>query len=287
MKFPWDKYKELPLSKRNTLQVFITKACNLRCPGCFVRNVSEGEEGFMSFEEYVSALSQAIYKGVKQINILGGEPFLHPKLQRMLALNSFLALKTTIYTNGLGLKTKMDLHGAKLRVSIYGFKGLKGVLSLPDHSKVKHSFDANFMVGKETKLETLLSVANICEAVYRCKVFFISSIRELDNPNQEFFDDTNLTMPVLEYKKLVHQFLNEYEGDMEIHISKRGVFESTQSLPHNKCKFANYFIGGKIIQCPYDVINLKYQKDYKFDSRYCQQNNTCLMSKIILKPKKK
>lgn len=73
---------------------------------------------------------------------------------------------------------------------------------------------------------------------------------------------------------------------MEIHISKRGVFESTKSLADNKCVFANYFKGNKIIQCPYDVVNMKFQKDYEFGKRFCQHNNSCLMSKIVLKKKK-
>ena len=39
MRFPWNKYIELPLERRNTLQVFITNKCNLKCKGCFARNV--------------------------------------------------------------------------------------------------------------------------------------------------------------------------------------------------------------------------------------------------------
>ncbi|PIT88468.1 MAG: hypothetical protein COU29_01650 [Candidatus Magasanikbacteria bacterium CG10_big_fil_rev_8_21_14_0_10_36_32] len=70
---------------------------------------------------------------------------------------------------------------------------------------------------------------------------------------------------------------------MEIHVSKRGVFESTKTIAENKCRFANYFIGGQIIQCPYDVVNLKFQKDYTFNTRHCQQSNTCLMSKVVFK----
>ena len=110
-------------------------------------------------------------------------------------------------------------------------------------------------------------------------------MREMDNPRQEFFDDTENTPSCLQYKEIVHNFLKRYEGNLKIDISKRGVFESTKTLPDNKCRFANYFIGGKIIQCPYDVVNLKYQSDYNFGTRYCKQNNTCCMSKIKLPPK--
>jgi hypothetical protein len=141
------------------------------------------------------------------------------------------------------------------------------------------------MVSSTTTLQELLDSSEYIEKNYNCDTFFISSLRELDNPRQEFFDDTAITMPVVQYKELVHNFLEKYEGNMEIHISKRGVFESTKTLPDTKCRFSNQFIGGKIIQCPYDIVNTKFQSDYEFEKRHCQHNNACLMSKIILKKK--
>lgn len=286
MKFPWDKYKELPLNSRNTLQVFITNKCNLRCTGCFARKVMGDSNQDMSLDEYKRAILDFILKGGKQINLLGGEPLLHPELRDILSVNKHYGLKTTIYTNGTAFKGYLpyEFKDVKLRVSIYSYfdeDSSKSCLKIPEG----FNFDANFMVSATTRLNELLNSAARCEDLYGCKVFFISSLRELDNDRQEFFDDTDLTMPVVQYKELVHRFLNEYEGSMDIHVSKRGVFESTTSLCHRKCKFANYFIGGKIIQCPYDVVNLKYQDDYSFDKRDCQQNSTCLMSKVIYRRK--
>jgi organic radical activating enzyme len=282
MKFPWHKYEEIPLGRRNTLQVFITNACNLRCNGCFARNVMGKNKAHISLEEYTSAVHNFIKKSGGQINLLGGEPFLHPNLKEILSLNKFQRIKTTIYTNGYMLDkySEEELQDAKLRVSLYCKSGKsKSVQVLP---KTNISFDANFMVSRTTTLNELLESAEQIEKNYNCNTFFISSIRELDNPRKEFFDDTNMTMNVIGYKELVHDFLNKYEGNMEIHVSKRGVFESTKTLPDTKCRFANYFIGEKIIQCPYDVVNLKFQKNYTFGERNCQQNNTCLMSKIKL-----
>ena len=137
------------------------------------------------------------------------------------------------------------------------------------------------MISKDTTLKDLLETANYAESKFNCNVFFISSIRELDNKRNEFFDDTDITMNLIRYKELVCQFLNKYNGKMEIHISKRGMFESTKTMAENRCRFANYFIGGKIVQCPYDVVNCRFQNDYTFNKRHCQHNNTCLMSKIV------
>lgn len=284
MKFPWNKYEEVPLERRNTLQIFITHNCNMICAGCFARNVMKQTPGHMSLGEYALAINYFLDKGGKQINLLGGEPLLHPELKDILNINRNLKLKTTIYTNGslFDKYTKEDFEGIKLRVSIYSIQGNKGVYNIPE---TDIPFDANFMISKNTTLEETLECAKIAEERYNSKTFFIYSMRELENPRHEFFDDGPNCMSVLKYKELVHNFLEEYNGKMDIHISKRGVFESTKTLPDTKCRFANYFIGRKIIQCPYDVINQKFQKDYEFGTRDCQQNSTCLMSKIILKKK--
>jgi len=131
-----------------------------------------------------------------------------------------------------------------VRLSLYSRSGaVKSLKSVRGLGKKRMLLEICFMVSATTTIEELLLTAIEVEKNFNCKVFFISSIRELDNPRQEFFDDTALSMPVMQYKELVHIFLNDYEGNMEIHVSKRGVFESTVSIAENKCRFANYLIG--------------------------------------------
>lgn len=285
MKFPWHKYEEKELERRNTLQIFITNRCNLNCDGCFARNIMGDRKQDMDMREYMEIIIDFMRKGGKQINLLGGEPLLHPLLRDFISVNNNFGLKTTIYTNGYHLgKTSEDIiQGAKLRVSLYCKTG--GTKSLDKLPQTNLPYDVCFMVTSTTTKEELLETAYELEKNTLCKVFFISSIRELDNPDKEFFTDTEATMPVIEYKKLVHDFLNEYEGNLRVDVSKRGVFESTKTLPDTKCRFSNKFIGGKVIQCPFDIVNEKFQNDYEFGVRNCQHNSTCLMSKIILNKK--
>lgn len=285
MKFPWNKYEELVLDRRNTIQIFITNRCNRKCDGCFARHVMGDRSQDMARFEYMEVVHDFFDKGGKQVNLIGGEPLLHPNLKDFIGLNNDLGLKTTIYTNGYFLDryTQEDFQGAKLRVSVYCKSGgTKSVQKLP---KTNIPFDICYMVSSKTTVEEMLDTAYELEKNYPCKTFFISSLIELDNPEQEFFYDTKICMPVIEYKKLVHDFLNQYTGNLRIDASKRGVFESSKTLPDKKCRFANYFIGGKIIQCPFDIVNMKFQKDYSFGERNCQHNNTCLMSKVIYQKK--
>jgi organic radical activating enzyme len=283
MFFPWHEYEELPAKRRNTLQIFITNRCNLNCDGCFARFAMKEDNSDITLQEYRNAIADFLDKDGEQVNLLGGEPLLHPNLKEILDINKGYNLKTTIYTNGYFLDSfnKKDFERVKIRVSLYCKTGM--IKSLDKLPRTDIPIEVCYMVSKNTTVAELVESATCLEKSYNCNVFFISSIRELNNQRQEFFDDTGLTMNLLEYKEIVHKFLQSYKGDMEIHISKRGVFESTKTLAEHKCRFANYFIGRKIIQCPYDAVNLKFQKDYQFNSRNCQQNNTCLMSKIILK----
>ncbi len=281
MLFPWGEYKELQVEKRNTLQVFATMRCNLKCPGCFARNVmcekSHAEEDIRE-SEYQEVVAAAQKKGAMQINMLGGEPLMHPKILDLVAYNLHLGLKTTIYTNGYLLTDHPMFDGVKIRASLYH---AHGPLKSLDTLRTDRPVDICFMVSKDTKVEELLEVVNDS----RCRILFISSIRELDNPRHEFFDDTEMTMPVLQYKELVHTFLRQYQGFKEIHVSKRGVFESTMNKGSCYCRFANYFPGRRIIQCPYDIVNKVFQNDYAFGVRPCQQNSTCLMSKVVYQRK--
>ena len=178
MRFPWDKYEEAPLSRRNTLQVFMTNSCNLNCNGCFARNIIKENNQNISLGEYNRVLAEFIEKGGEQINLLGGEPLLHPNLRKIISINKNAGIKTTVYTNGsfLGDYRKKDFEGAKLRVSLYSYAGKnKSTLALP---KTNIPVDANFMLSVNTTLKVLLSSAELMKKSNNCKVFLISSIRK-------------------------------------------------------------------------------------------------------------
>lgn len=292
MKFPWHKYEEIKAKRVNTLQVFITNICTMKCEGCFARNIMGDDVDIIPIDEYTKVIERLLMKGGEKVNLLGGEPTLHPFLKNLIEINRINGLRTTLYTNGGDMTLWNEdffeecFKDVTIRLSLYSRSGaVKSLKSIWEFGEKDIPLEICFMVSASTTVEELLLTALEIERDFNCKVFFISSLRELDNPRKEFFDDTKMTMPVMEYKELVHTFLNDYEGDMEIHVSKRGVFESTTSVAEHKCRFANYVIGGKIVQCPYDLVNLKFQKDYEFNKRDCQHNSTCLMSKVIYKKK--
>ena len=65
------------------LYISIINSCNLRCRGCWVDVAAPQKK--ISFEDFDRMVTNAKKHGNRFFGILGGEPFLHPDLMRMLA----------------------------------------------------------------------------------------------------------------------------------------------------------------------------------------------------------
>jgi MoaA/NifB/PqqE/SkfB family radical SAM enzyme len=87
------------------LFVSITNACNLRCTGCWVTVQSPGEKTaagdapqFMPAEQLGAIITQAKKHGSRMFGLLGGEPFMHPDLMRILGEHRDCYFQ--VFTNG-------------------------------------------------------------------------------------------------------------------------------------------------------------------------------------------
>lgn len=82
-------------------------ACNLSCPGCGkIQHPTEVLRRRMTVEQAVAAMEEC---GAPMVSIAGGEPLLHPEIDRM--VRELLARKLFVYlcTNGVLLRRKFDL----------------------------------------------------------------------------------------------------------------------------------------------------------------------------------
>lgn len=84
--------------------ITINNFCNLQCPYCFADNIAGIAEN-MSLNEFSSILE--FINHTESINILGGEPTLHPQFQSILNIlykyNVDAQISTWIFTNGTNL----------------------------------------------------------------------------------------------------------------------------------------------------------------------------------------
>jgi len=78
------------------LYISITNSCNLRCTGCWIDVAAP--QSLISFEQMDTLITNAKKHGNSFFGILGGEPFMHPDLMRILAAHPDCYFQ--IFTNG-------------------------------------------------------------------------------------------------------------------------------------------------------------------------------------------
>jgi len=81
----------------------VTGICNLRCPYCFFQPRLEQDMPLESFESVVDQLARA---EVFFLNISGGEPFAHPKIDQLLRIAHQRFRHVNVLTNGTLLRPK-------------------------------------------------------------------------------------------------------------------------------------------------------------------------------------
>ena len=104
----------------------VTKACNLRCPHCYV-NAGEKLENELSLEEIKSIIDQLAKLKVFSIFFTGGEPFLRKDIIEILKYTNKKGIGIAISTNGSFLNKEVlekmrNIHFDLFQISLDGPK---------------------------------------------------------------------------------------------------------------------------------------------------------------------
>lgn len=105
-------------------RVHLAEHCNLNCKGC--DNFScIAEPAFLDLDEYerdLSRLSELSFGEAKYIHLLGGEPLLHPEVERAASLTRqyFPVCDINIYTNGMLLPKMANKFWTTLKDNCIG-----------------------------------------------------------------------------------------------------------------------------------------------------------------------
>jgi MoaA/NifB/PqqE/SkfB family radical SAM enzyme len=101
----FDEFPSPFLSAPTTVDVFLTRACNLKCSHCFSQG-GKPLKNELLLEEWLSILDQLGDMGVLQVRLNGGEPFMHRRIYDILAHLGQMRLRKVILTNGTMLNEK-------------------------------------------------------------------------------------------------------------------------------------------------------------------------------------
>ena len=107
------------------LYISITNSCNLRCQGCWVD--VDKPQSLINFEDMNQLICNAKQHGNSFFGILGGEPFLHPELIRILKAHPDCYFQ--IFTNGHAITDKIasELRSAGNATPLISVEGTETV----------------------------------------------------------------------------------------------------------------------------------------------------------------
>lgn len=279
------KWREVIAEPENTLQVFITDKCNLRCPECFYGQWLGTKE--MDVDEYKRHVLKYL-QYIKKVTLLGGEPTLHKRLAEIIEFNAGLGLKTTIYTNGIRvdrLRSVMkDPAMAKMvsvRIGVHGFNSSEK--SLGTVPKTDLPVTIVYMVAEYNKRD-LMDAAYLAEENFNCVGFFVSSIREIEK-TKDYWIDTERTVSISQYARIIQSFVDYYSGGIrKLHFSTRGVIitKNQDFLKVTKCRFGSVLRSGSKIISPFDISVNKTVPELAFDQQQCARHHKCVLQKVVL-----
>ncbi len=83
------------------IQFFPTLRCNRHCGFCFNRGLKTKDE--ISVEDFNRLAGKLLDAGIREIDILGGEPTLHPDIVRIIDNAATLKLRLNLSTNGTNI----------------------------------------------------------------------------------------------------------------------------------------------------------------------------------------
>src|SRR5271157_5231575 len=101
-----------------TVDIMTTKACNCRCEHCFAESFTwKGRQATpLSTDEMVAAIGEFRGCGAFHFTLQGGEPFLHPDLDALVAARKPAESYITIVTNGAAVSREKLAHVYRLGV---------------------------------------------------------------------------------------------------------------------------------------------------------------------------
>jgi MoaA/NifB/PqqE/SkfB family radical SAM enzyme len=260
----------------DTIQFFITNRCNNHCRGCFYSPYLGSEDIPLSEYKKIIQNYREQVPTFKKVNILGGEPTLHPQLFDILSFNQDQGMTTTVYNNGSNLKIFENRPQIKWKVRI-GVSGVhKSEKPLAKIPKVTYPLEMTYMLRKDNVKE-LLAAAEYAEEHFDMREFMLSSIRDTEATG-DYWQDTEETLSMPEYFDVCQMFMDNYKGNMTVALSKRGIIKGPNTC--NYCRFINVFPNAKMTICPFDVALKIYDRIDDFH-RPCQNHTECCLQKVV------
>jgi MoaA/NifB/PqqE/SkfB family radical SAM enzyme len=133
-----DKFTKFVLRSPFSVCYKVTQKCNYSCPHCIASSTNKSFYG-LSTEKVKEIFRKVKDAGVLRLDITGGEPYIRPDINELLAYGSEIGLEMVITSNGSLLKE----DNAKLlsKLNIFTQISIDGSKEMNDSIRGKGSFD--------------------------------------------------------------------------------------------------------------------------------------------------
>ncbi|MFF9648107.1 radical SAM protein [Streptomyces sp. NPDC014622] len=88
-----------PVSGIRSLELEITGKCQLACSHCLSESSPQADQGSMTFEDWRAVICDAAALGIRTIQIIGGEPTVHPRWRDLTEHALSLGRHVEVYSN--------------------------------------------------------------------------------------------------------------------------------------------------------------------------------------------
>ncbi len=112
----WDMLRLIRHGGPAICNIAITNSCNATCDFCNFARGKVRDLRWIEVDEFDRALGILYQRGVRYLNIFGGEPLLHPRLTEMISMAAARDMGPAVITNGWLLPARItDLAAAGLK----------------------------------------------------------------------------------------------------------------------------------------------------------------------------
>jgi len=216
------------LSAPSTVDVFLTRACNLKCSHCFSLGGRPLKDE-LSFQEWISVLNQLEDVGVLQLRLNGGEPFMRRRIHDILFHLKRMRCFKVMITNGTMLDEKaidalvdsditptVSLDGATARVHD-DFRGVPGAfdmtmraLRLLQQKRVTYGINTCVHSGSIGQIEDMIQLA-IDLGATRIALLGLSEVGRLATTRRNLVSGAEYVLLGLSLVRLARKYRDKIE----------------------------------------------------------------------------
>ena len=255
------------------LSLELTNKCQLRCKHCF--NLSgQARENEINIQEFINIAKNFSTLGTQEIFITGGEAFLKPEIDKLIAFSAKNFNNVTIASNGYSIdediiKLISLFPNIRIQISIDGteynhdkIRGVKGAFknSINNIKKIK-SYNIPITIAFTMNYENMNDLDYVIDKVkgLGCQGITISSTSDTGRAK-----DNNMGKVIENFSDIILEAGKKFEDD-SFSISRELCDDEIEILENeipcaNKCgagyKIIHIFSNGEISLCP-SIKNIK------------------------------